>query len=92
MWGDALSEPQDLTEKGDLQARHTLEPGLQTPRAMGAPDLTAIGHRGLDNSIKQAPHHRKGLVAMKPLKFGNQGRLGPIPILQKPFKSRHHVP
>ncbi len=91
MWGDALSELQNLTEKGSLQARHTLEPGLQTPRAKGAPDLTAIGHRGLDNSIKQAPHHRKGLVAMKALKLGNKSRLGPIPIVQKPLKSMAHV-
>ena len=63
--GDALSELQILTEEGNLQARHTLQPGLQIPRATGAPDLTAIGHCGLDNSIKQARHHRKGLVAMK---------------------------
>ncbi len=52
MWGDALSELQNLTEKGNLQARHTLQPGLQTPRAKGAPDLTAIGHRGLDNMVR----------------------------------------
>ncbi len=95
MWGDALSELQNLTEKGNLQGRHTLQPGLQTSRAKGAPHLTAIGHRGLDNSINQAPHHRKGLVAMKALKLGNKvnkGRFGPIPILQKPVKSMAHVP
>ncbi len=42
MRGDACSELQKLTEKGNLQARHPLQPGLQIPRAKGAPDLTAI--------------------------------------------------
>ncbi len=44
MRGDARSELQKLTEKGNLQARHwhPPQPGLQIPRAKGAPDLTAI--------------------------------------------------
>ncbi len=66
MWGDALSELQNLTEKGNLQARHTLLPGLQTPRAKGAPDLTAIGHRGLDNSshmVLMVSHQLKAFPA-----------------------------
>ncbi len=47
LWGDArpeLPELQKLTEEGNLQARHRypLQPGLQIPRAKGAPDLTAI--------------------------------------------------
>ncbi len=50
MWGDAQqaqngSELQKLTEKGNLQARHPLQPGPQITRAEGAPDypdLTAI--------------------------------------------------
>ena len=94
MCGDALFELQKLTEKGNLQARHTLQPGLQIPRAKGAPDLTAIGHCWLDNSIKQAPYQRKGLVAMKVLKVGNLPRgllvrdaLAPLPF-KKAFEKQ----
>ncbi len=39
---DALSKLQKLTEKGNLQARCPLQPGLQIPRAKGSLDFTAI--------------------------------------------------
>ncbi len=42
VWGDARSELQKLMDKANLQARHPLQPGLQIPRAKGAPDSTAI--------------------------------------------------
>ncbi len=42
MWGDAPSELQKLTEKGNLQTRHPLRPVLQIPRAKGAPDVVYL--------------------------------------------------
>ncbi len=38
-----------------------LQPWLHTPRAKEA-HLTAIRHRGLDNSIEQVPHDRNNVM------------------------------
>ncbi len=63
MWGDAPSELQKPTEKGNLQARHPLQFGLQTPIAKSARDLTAICHRRLDNGVNHEQHTRPSAAA-----------------------------
>ena len=84
MWRIAAPKDQELTEKRQFASS-------QFPSPQAA-DLKAIRHRGLDNSIKKAPHHRKGRVAMQLLILGNERCLGPSRILQQPLKSSHHTP
>ncbi len=80
-----LPKPQKLTENSNLQTHHSLSPGCKIPE-QGGPHTS----QPYDDSIKQEPHHRKGLVAMKLLELGNERRLGHISILQQPLKTRHH--
>ena len=75
---NTLPEMAEATKEGKLDIYHVLH-------------LTAIGHSGQNNSMKQTPQHRKGLGAREACKFGGQTRHDPLAIVSKPGQGIRHA-
>ena len=88
---NTLPEMAKVTKEGKLDICHVLHLRLQSSDTCRRPNLTAIGHGGQNDSIKQTPQHRKRLGAHEACKLGGQACHGPLAIVSKPGQGIRHA-